>query len=139
MIELFIRLAAIIMACVAIYLIVQLALIVRSQRKGSRFATRRLEQLRNNQRIQVDPPRQTYPPARPAVAESTKYSTYSRPPAYAMNYQCCELERRFLVMLGGQRETAIRLLASIQTRYPDRDEQWWLEKALSDLERDRRY
>jgi hypothetical protein len=140
MIELLIRVAAAAMTCAAIYLIVQLiSLIQEQQRKGSRSAARRLKQLRNNQRLVVDPPRRPYQaPARP-TAEPTTYSrSIPTPPAYATRYQRGEVETRLLTLLGGQRATAIRLLSSIQSRYPDRDQQWCLEKALRDLERDRR-
>lgn len=137
MIELLIRVTATLMVSAAIYLIVQLFLLIQEQRKGSRSAARRLEQLRKNQRLEVDLPRQPYrATAQPTVAKPM-YSTYSTPPTYTTNYQRGELESRLLSMLGGQRETAIRLLVSIRTRHPERDEHWCLEKALRDLERDR--
>jgi hypothetical protein len=135
-IEFLIRLAAIVMACAAIYLIIQLVLTVRSQRRGNSSAAQRVEQLRKNRRIEVDPPRKPYrPPARPTAP---KPATYFTQPTYATNFQRSELETRLLTMLGGQRETAIRLLVSIRTRHPHQDDHWCLEKAIRDLERDRR-
>ena len=40
-------------------------------------------------------------------------------------------------MLNGDRKTAYRLAASTQTKFPGRTEQWYWEKAIADLERDR--
>jgi hypothetical protein len=143
MVELFIRLAAIIMACAAIYLIVQLASLIQEQSKGYKPAARRLEQLRKNRRIEVDPPPQGYRPA-PSPRRSPSTISYSPQPT-TTNFPCVrvsathqELESQLLTMLGGNRETAIRLLKHTYHCHPERGYQWCLEKAISDLLRDRR-
>lgn len=48
------------------------------------------------------------------------------------------LRQQLLSMVGGERAIVQRLLENIQRKYPGRDELWYLEKAIADLERDRR-
>jgi hypothetical protein len=40
-------------------------------------------------------------------------------------------------MLGGNQETATRLLEHLRQKHPNKPEIWYWEKAISDLERDR--
>jgi hypothetical protein len=47
------------------------------------------------------------------------------------------VRRRALTLLNNDEPTAQRLLASLRDRYPDKTEQWYWEKMLYDLERDR--
>jgi cytochrome c-type biogenesis protein CcmH/NrfG len=47
------------------------------------------------------------------------------------------LERKLLKLLGGNRNTAERLIRQSQLRNPDRSADWHWEKAIYDLERDR--
>ena len=47
------------------------------------------------------------------------------------------LERKLLKLLGGNRNTANRLIQQSQLRYPDKSPDWHWEKAIYDLERDR--
>lgn len=47
------------------------------------------------------------------------------------------LERKLLKLLGGNRNTANRLISQSQMRYPDKNADWHWEKAIYDLERDR--
>ncbi len=158
MVELFIRLAAIIMACAAIYLIVQLASLIRSQRKGYRSADRRLEQLRKNRRLESDLPQRSYRPApssrrsasssaglrlasltlSPSTASYSPQPTTVNFPRVRVSATHQELESQLLTMLGGNRETAIRLLKHTHHSHPAQDYQWCLEKAIGDLLRDRR-
>lgn len=48
-----------------------------------------------------------------------------------------QLERKLLKLLGGNRNTAQRLIHQSQLRYPDKSADWHWEKAIYDLERDR--
>lgn len=57
----------------------------------------------------------------------------------ALRRQEQRLLRRLLTMLGGDQNTAHRLLAAIKKKFPDQANEWHLEKVISDLERDRRY
>jgi hypothetical protein len=47
------------------------------------------------------------------------------------------VRRRAMTLLNNDEPTAQRLLASLRERYPDKTEQWYWEKMLYDLERDR--
>lgn len=47
------------------------------------------------------------------------------------------LERKLLKLLGGNRNTAERLIRQSQLRHPDRSADWHWEKVIYDLERDR--
>jgi hypothetical protein len=47
------------------------------------------------------------------------------------------LERKLLKLLGGNRNTANRLIQQSQLRHPDKSADWHWEKAIYDLERDR--
>ena len=48
-----------------------------------------------------------------------------------------QLERKLLKLLGGNRNTAQRLIQQSQLRNPDKSADWHWEKAIYDLERDR--
>jgi uncharacterized protein HemY len=47
-------------------------------------------------------------------------------------------EKQLLRLTGGNRAAAERLVSKVRQRYPDRPEQWCWEKAIFDIERDRR-
>ena len=47
-----------------------------------------------------------------------------------------QLERKLVKLLGGNRNTANRLIQQSQLRYPDKSADWHWEKAIYDLERD---
>lgn len=47
-------------------------------------------------------------------------------------------QAKLLNMLAGDRAAAQRLVSAARTRYPGHRERWYWEKALYDLERDRR-
>lgn len=49
-----------------------------------------------------------------------------------------QTRRQLLRMVGGNRATAERLLLQVKQRYPGRSEQWYWEKAIYDIQRDRR-
>lgn len=49
-----------------------------------------------------------------------------------------QLEKQFYRMLNGDKKAAMRLIDSLQKKYPNQSEIWYWEKAISDLERDRR-
>jgi hypothetical protein len=55
----------------------------------------------------------------------------------AIKPQHPHLERKLLKLLGGNRNTANRLISQSQIRYPDKQADWHWEKAIYDLERDR--
>jgi hypothetical protein len=46
--------------------------------------------------------------------------------------------RELLRLVGGNREVAERLVEQVQVRYPNRNLQWCWEKAIYDIQRDRR-
>lgn len=46
--------------------------------------------------------------------------------------------RQLLRMVGGNPAVAARLVESVRDRYPNRSEQWCWEKAIYDIQRDRR-
>jgi uncharacterized protein HemY len=46
--------------------------------------------------------------------------------------------KALLKLVNGDRRTAERLLTHLQERYPEKSEQWRIEKAIWDLRRDRR-
>lgn len=47
-------------------------------------------------------------------------------------------QRQLLRLVHGNRAVAQRLVAQVQTRYPQHPEQWCWEKAIYDIQRDRR-
>ena len=51
--------------------------------------------------------------------------------------QHSQLERKLLKLLGGNQNTAQRLIQQSRLRYPDKSADWHWEKAIYDLERDR--
>jgi hypothetical protein len=51
--------------------------------------------------------------------------------------QHAQLERKLLKLLGGNQNTAHRLIQQSRLRYPDKSADWHWEKAIYDLERDR--
>ena len=48
-----------------------------------------------------------------------------------------QLQQKFLAMLGGNKATAQRLIEHERERNPEKSEDWYLEKAIYRLERDR--
>lgn len=55
----------------------------------------------------------------------------------ALRPQHPHLERKLLKLLGGNRNTADRLIQQSRLRNPDKPADWHWEKAIYDLERDR--
>ena len=49
------------------------------------------------------------------------------------------LDQELLSLLGGDRKAALRLLRNARKNNPGRSYLWYHEKAIRDLERDRRY
>lgn len=47
--------------------------------------------------------------------------------------------RRDLTRIAGNAEVAERLVSNLRAKHPDRPENWYWEKAIFDLERDRHY
>ncbi|MFM1842011.1 MAG: hypothetical protein RLZZ490_747 [Cyanobacteriota bacterium] len=47
--------------------------------------------------------------------------------------------RRDLIRMAGSAQVADRLLNNLRAKYPGETEKWYWEKAIFDLERDRRY
>jgi hypothetical protein len=48
-----------------------------------------------------------------------------------------DLKKRLLRLLGGDQNTAARLISNLKQNYPNNPESWYWEKAILDLERDR--
>lgn len=46
--------------------------------------------------------------------------------------------RQLLRLVGGNRDVATRLVTTVRERYPGKSEQWCWEKAIYDIQRDRR-
>ena len=49
-----------------------------------------------------------------------------------------QLEKKLLAMLNGDRAGANRLLKGTKRMYPGKSNEWYFEKVIADLERDRR-
>ena len=49
------------------------------------------------------------------------------------------LDKQLLIMLGNDRQAALRLLRNARKNNPGRSYLWYHEKVIKDLERDRRY
>jgi hypothetical protein len=58
-------------------------------------------------------------------------------PSQAVRPQHPHLERKLLKLLGGNRNTANRLIQQSQLKHPEKSSDWHWEKAIYDLERDR--
>ena len=61
----------------------------------------------------------------------------NNPTSRSLRPQHPQLERKLVKLLGGNRNTAARLIQQSQLRYPDKSADWHWEKAIYDLERDR--
>ncbi|MEO1590030.1 MAG: hypothetical protein AAFU71_01935 [Cyanobacteria bacterium J06632_22] len=46
--------------------------------------------------------------------------------------------QQLLRLTGGNLSVAERLVGRVRSQHPERSEQWWWEKAIYDIERDRR-
>lgn len=64
--------------------------------------------------------------------------TSSRPTATISGSVSGHTKRDLLRLVGGNREVAQRLVDQVKLRNPDHSEQWCWEKAIYDIERDRR-
>lgn len=69
-------------------------------------------------------------------SKSRKRAKPRRRPSRSPQYS--SLEVRLVSLLNGDKETARRLTNATRRNHPNRSEQWCQEKALFDLERDRR-
>ena len=49
------------------------------------------------------------------------------------------LDRQLLILLGGDKKAALRLLRSVRKNHPGKSYLWYHEKVIRDLEKDRRY
>jgi uncharacterized short protein YbdD (DUF466 family) len=58
-------------------------------------------------------------------------------PALTVSSVPKKIQKKFYRMLGGNQETATRLLEHLRQKHPNKPEIWYWEKAISDLERDR--
>ncbi|WP_144415963.1 hypothetical protein [Calothrix sp. 336/3] len=50
-----------------------------------------------------------------------------------------QLEKHLLNLVAGERQTATRLISHAKRQNPGKSQQWYLEKVIWDLERDRGY
>lgn len=69
-----------------------------------------------------------------AAKQTSKLKQASRPSFKASSAMVAKLVNA----LNGDKAAANRLIASIQGKYPDKSADWHYEKAIADLERDRR-
>ena len=53
------------------------------------------------------------------------------------NRKARPLEKKLIRLLHGDKATAYRLLENARIKYKDKSENWYLEKVIHDLERDR--
>jgi hypothetical protein len=74
------------------------------------------------------PPRSKGIPVRPENSQPQPLNGQEQP-----------LLNKLLTILGGDKDTAKRLLAAVKKRHPDRDYAWHLDKVICDIERDRRH
>lgn len=65
-------------------------------------------------------------------------SRTTRPTAKTSRSVSGHTKRDLLRLVGGNREVAQRLVDQVKLRNPDHSEQWCWEKAIYDIERDRR-
>ena len=56
---------------------------------------------------------------------------------FSTNVFLSNAERKLLRLVGGDRKYAARILNNLSQKYPGKSHQWYLEKAIYDLERDR--
>ncbi len=49
-----------------------------------------------------------------------------------------QTQRQLMRLVGGNRAVAERLVDQVRVRYPNHNEQWCWEKAIYDIQRDRR-
>lgn len=49
-----------------------------------------------------------------------------------------QIQQKLLAMVGGDRHIVQRLITNVKRKYPHQTELWYWEKAIEDLERDRR-
>lgn len=81
------------------------------------------------------------PPPLPAPPAPPPPSALSTSAAQSLTSACSQLfvksgtESKLICLVG--RPTALRLVARLQERFPDRNAQWHWEKAICDIERDR--
>ncbi|PSF35030.1 hypothetical protein C7H19_17970 [Aphanothece hegewaldii CCALA 016] len=50
-----------------------------------------------------------------------------------------QLRNQLLKMVGGNQQTMKRLIKHLRSKHPGEQETWYFEKAIYDLERDRKY
>ena len=81
------------------------------------------------------------------VVTFPKISQHSRPKSkprsqspslFSAKDDVSQLKKRLLVLVQGDNQLAHRLVKQAKSRNPGRTEDWYLEKAIWDLERDRR-
>jgi hypothetical protein len=81
--------------------------------------------------LPIGHPARGFPPLEPSPAK-TQQTRPSPDPKMA------QLHRRLCSLLQGDERAVSRLISAAQSRYPEHDHFWYLEKVLEDLERDRR-
>ncbi len=84
---------------------------------------------------------QVSPPKKPSTSPSTRSQPKSASKVSSQSTQKqsvpIKLQQKLFRLVQGNQETANRLLNSLRTKYPDKPETWYWEKAILDLERDR--
>lgn len=67
-----------------------------------------------------------------------KKNKQTRPNNQVNNKIFSGVEKKLVLMLGGDRNVALRLVRSARQKNPGQTELWYWEKVIRDLERDRR-
>ncbi len=70
-----------------------------------------------------------------AISQS---NSRQKPSSKAHSPQMVALQKELLTLVYGNQKVANRLVTHIHKKYPHKDKIWCLEKAISDLEKDRR-
>jgi hypothetical protein len=72
-------------------------------------------------------------------SSSRLYRTTSRVKTHSGKSVPRKTRKQLTAMVGGDQRTVERLLKNLRLKHPGESETWYWEKAIFDLERDRRY
>jgi hypothetical protein len=72
-------------------------------------------------------------------SSSRLYRTTSRTKTHSGKSVSRKTRKQLTAMVGGDQRTVERLLKNLRLKHPGESETWYWEKAIFDLERDRRY
>ncbi|BAQ64187.1 hypothetical protein GM3709_952 [Geminocystis sp. NIES-3709] len=72
------------------------------------------------------------------ISNSNRYNTLSKNSKINNQISNEALHKTLLRMMSNDQKAVKRLITNLKTKYPNQTEIWYWEKAISDLERDRR-